>query len=80
MQAALAPRGNAHTFLTHFVGSGLDDERHVIQRCLPRADDSKFLWRLGFRRLGCAEQLGLISTPFGVLPSHPTHLGCTERV
>ena len=26
MQAAIAPRGDAQTWLTHFVGSGLDDE------------------------------------------------------
>ncbi len=32
MQAALAPRGDARTFLTHFVGGGLDDDRYVIQR------------------------------------------------
>ena len=38
MQAAIAPRGDARTFLTHFVGSGLDDERYVIQRYLSRAD------------------------------------------
>ena len=38
MQAALAPRGNSRTFLTHFVGSGLDDDRYVIQRYLSRAD------------------------------------------
>ena len=38
MQAALAPRGNARSFLTHFVGSSLDDDRYVIQRCLSRAD------------------------------------------
>ena len=37
-QAAPAPRGDARTFLTHFVGSGLDDERYVIQRYLSRAD------------------------------------------
>ena len=38
MQAALAPRGDARTFLTHFVGSGLDDDRYVIQRYLSQAD------------------------------------------
>ena len=38
MQAALAPRGDARTFLTHFTGSGLDDDRYVIQRYLSRAD------------------------------------------
>ena len=38
MQAALAPRGNARTFLTHFVGSGLDDDRYVIERYLSQAD------------------------------------------
>ncbi len=38
MQAALAPRGNARTFLTHFVGGGLDDDRYVIQRYLSQAD------------------------------------------
>ena len=38
MQAALAPRGDARTFLTHFVGSGLDDERYVIQHYRSQAD------------------------------------------
>ena len=38
MQAALAPRGNARTFLTHFVGSGLDDDRYVIQRYRSQAN------------------------------------------
>ena len=33
MQATLAPRGDARTFLTHFVGSGLDDDRYVITKC-----------------------------------------------
>ena len=31
MQAALAPRGDARTYLTHFVGGGLDDERYVVE-------------------------------------------------
>ena len=31
MQAAIAPRGDARTFLTHFVGNGLDDERYVVE-------------------------------------------------
>ena len=38
MQAALAPRGDSRTFLTHFVGSGLDDERYVVQRYRSRAN------------------------------------------
>lgn len=32
MQATLAPRGDARTFLTHFVGSGLDDDCYVVER------------------------------------------------
>lgn len=32
MQAALAPRGDSHPYLTHFLGSGLEDERYVVQR------------------------------------------------
>ena len=32
MQTAIAPRGDARTFLSHFVGGGLDDERYVIPR------------------------------------------------
>ena len=32
MQAAIAPRGDARTFLTHFVGGGLDDDRYVVER------------------------------------------------
>ena len=38
MQTAIAPRGDAHTFLTHFVGGGLDDERYVIERFVSRAN------------------------------------------
>ncbi len=38
MQAALAPRGDSRTWLTHFVGSGLDDDRYVVQRYLSRAN------------------------------------------
>ena len=38
MQTAMAPRGDARTFLTHFVGGGLDDERYVIQRFVSRAN------------------------------------------
>ena len=38
MQATIAPRGDAQTFLTHFGGGGLDDERYVIQRFVSRAD------------------------------------------
>ena len=34
MQAALAPRGDSRTYLTHFVGSSLDDDRYVVQRYL----------------------------------------------
>ena len=38
MQAALAPRGDSHTYFTHFVGPGLDDDRYVVQRYLSRAN------------------------------------------
>ena len=38
MQATLAPRGHARTFLIHFVGGGLEDDRYVIQRYLSQAD------------------------------------------
>ncbi len=31
MQAALAPRGDARTWLTHFVGDGLEDDRYVVE-------------------------------------------------
>ena len=31
MQAALAPRGDARTYLTHFVGDGLQDDRYVVE-------------------------------------------------
>ncbi len=31
MQAVLAPRGDARTFLTHFVGGGLEDDRYVVE-------------------------------------------------
>ena len=30
MQAAIAPRGDARTFLTHF-GGGLEDDRYVVE-------------------------------------------------
>ena len=32
MQTVLAPRGDARTFLTHFVGGGLDDDRYVVEK------------------------------------------------
>ena len=38
MQTVLAPRGNARTFLTHFVGGGLDDDRYAVQRFRSLAD------------------------------------------
>ena len=38
MQAALATRGDARAVLTHLDGSGLDDDRYVIQRYLSHAD------------------------------------------
>ena len=31
MQATLAPRGDARTYLTHFVGDGLEDDRYVVE-------------------------------------------------
>lgn len=31
MQTVMAPRGDARTFLTHFVGGGLDDDRYAVQ-------------------------------------------------
>ena len=31
MQAALAPRGDARTYLTHFVGDGLEDDRYIVE-------------------------------------------------
>ena len=38
MQATLDPRGDAQTFLTHFVGGGLEDDRYVVQRYVSKAD------------------------------------------
>ena len=38
MQAALAPHGDARTFLTHFFVGGLDDDRYVIHRYRYQAD------------------------------------------
>ena len=32
LQAAIAPRGDARTWLTHFVGGGLDDDHYVVER------------------------------------------------
>ena len=43
MQAVLAPRGDARTFLTHFVGSGLDDDR--TRRCPDREVAETGSWR-----------------------------------
>ena len=31
MQIALATRGDARAFLTHFVGGGLEDNRYVVE-------------------------------------------------
>lgn len=31
MQVAIAPRGDAQTWLTHFVGNGLDDDRYFVE-------------------------------------------------
>ena len=31
MQVAIAPRGDARTFLTHFIGGGLEDDRYVVE-------------------------------------------------
>ena len=31
MQAAIAPCGDARTYLTHFVGGGLEDDRYVVE-------------------------------------------------
>lgn len=38
MQTVIAPRGDARTFLTHFVGDGLEDDRYVVQRFRSMAD------------------------------------------
>ena len=43
MQTTLAPRGDAGTFLTHFIGGGLDDECYVIQRYAPAPTARSFL-------------------------------------
>ena len=32
MQTVIAPRGDARTYLTHFTGGGLDDDRYAVQR------------------------------------------------
>ena len=31
MHAALAPRGDARTYLNHLVGGGLQDDRYVVE-------------------------------------------------
>ena len=38
MQAALALRGGAQTFLTHFSGGALEDDRYVVERFRSYAD------------------------------------------
>ena len=38
MQAIKLPRGNAHTFLTHLLDRGLDDDRYRVERFQSMAD------------------------------------------
>ncbi len=38
MHTANAPGGNARTFLTHMFGSGLNDNRYVVERFRSMAD------------------------------------------
>ena len=38
MQTIKLPRGNAHTFLTHLFGRGLDDDRYRVERFQSMAD------------------------------------------
>ncbi len=38
MQAAIAPDGDARTYLIHFVGGGLEDDRYVVERYVSKAD------------------------------------------
>ncbi len=38
MRMAIEPRGDARTYLLHFVGGGLDDERYVVQRYVSRSN------------------------------------------
>ena len=42
MQAALAPRSNSRTFITHFVGSGLDDDRYASSVSGPKPTETSF--------------------------------------
>ena len=44
MQTVLAPRGDARTFLTHFVGDGLDDDRYVVEKYRSLANGNRRRW------------------------------------
>ena len=44
MQTVLALRGNARTFLTHFVGDGLDDDRYVVEKYRSLANGNRRRW------------------------------------
>ena len=56
--------------------NALDDRGPVVS--LNRHDGCKSLICRRVRRWRCAGRNCPISTPFGVLPSHPTHLGCPQ--
>ena len=82
MQAALAPRGNARTFLTHFVGSGLDDDRYVVQRYLSQAngdivpvgaDGTKSKGRLSRAAATAKPDPGRCVSPLGLCPHSEKH-------
>ena len=44
MQTVLAPRGDARTFLTHFVGDDLDDDRYVVEEYRSLANGNRTRW------------------------------------
>ena len=37
-EATSLPRGDERTFLTHFVGGGLEDERYVVERFVSKSN------------------------------------------
>ena len=63
MQAAIAPRGDARTYLLHFTGGGLDDDRYVIQRFVSRSDGN--IIATGVKRRNSGVQLWGYYAVFG---------------
>ena len=59
MQTVLAPRGDARTLLTYFVGGGIDEDRYAVQRFAPWLMATSF----PSTRTGPSRRAGGESTP-----------------